>query len=110
MKPKTIYFVLCFAGALLPYWQFVPWVMQNGLSVPTMLRELFAYRISAFFVTDVLVSAVVLIVFIRIEDGRTQSRGGQSSAGLIRMSRYSVSEQLQSAGGTCASRKSATRL
>ena len=50
MKPKTIYLVLCFAGALLPYWQFVPWVMQNGLSVPILFRELFAYRISAFFV------------------------------------------------------------
>lgn len=74
MKPKTIYLVLCFAGALLPYWQFVPWVMQNGLSVPIMLRELFAYRISAFFVMDVLVSAVVLIVFMRIESARLQIR------------------------------------
>ena len=74
MKPKTIYLVLCFAGALLPYWQFVPWVMQNGLSVPIMLRELFAYRISAFFVMDVLVSAVVLIVFIRVESARLNVR------------------------------------
>ncbi len=74
MKPKTIYLVLCFAGALIPYWQFVPWVMQNGLSVPIMLRELFAYRISAFFVMDVLVSAVVLIVFIRVESARLNVR------------------------------------
>ena len=74
MKPKTIYIALCFVGALLPYWQFVPWVMQNGLSVPIMFRELFAYRISAFFVMDVLVSAVVLIVFIRVESARLQIR------------------------------------
>jgi hypothetical protein len=74
MKPKTIYLVLCIAGAVLPYWQFVPWVMQNGLSVPIMLRELFAYRISAFFVMDVLVSAVVLIVFIRVESTRLHIR------------------------------------
>jgi hypothetical protein len=74
MKPKTIYLMLCFAGALLPYWQFVPWVMQNGLSVPIMLRELFAYRSSAFFVMDVLVSAVVLIVFIRVESSRLNVR------------------------------------
>jgi hypothetical protein len=74
MKPKTIYLVLCFAGALIPYWQFVPWVMQNGLSVPIMLRELFAYRIGAFFVMDVVVSAVVLIVFIRVESARLNVR------------------------------------
>jgi carbon starvation protein CstA len=74
MKPKTIYLVLCFAGAVLPYWQFVPWVTQNGLSVPLMVRELFAYRISAFFVMDVLVSAVVLIVFMRVEGARLNIR------------------------------------
>ena len=74
MKPKTIYLGLCFAGAVLPYWEFVPWVMQNGLSLPIMFRELFAYRTSAFFVMDVLVSAVVLIVFIRVESARLQIR------------------------------------
>jgi hypothetical protein len=74
MKLKTIYLVLCFAGTLLPYWQFVPWVMQNGLSLPILFRELFAYRISAFFVMDVLVSAVVLIVFVRVESLRLNIR------------------------------------
>jgi Terpene cyclase DEP1 len=33
MKPKTIYLVLCFAGVVLPYWQFVPWVMQHGMNL-----------------------------------------------------------------------------
>jgi Terpene cyclase DEP1 len=74
MKLKTIYLVLCFAGALLPYWQFVPWLMQNGLSLPILFRQLFAYRISAFFVMDVLVSAVVLIVFVRVEGVRLNIR------------------------------------
>jgi hypothetical protein len=70
MKPKTIYLVLCFVGALLPYWQFVPWVMQHGMNLPLFVRELFANRISAFFGMDVLVSAVVLIVFMGVESGR----------------------------------------
>ncbi len=74
MKPKTIYLALCFVGALLPYWQFVPWVMQNGLSLPLFVRELFANRISAFFGMDVLVSAVVLVVFMRIESARLDIR------------------------------------
>lgn len=48
MKPKTIYLVLCFVGTLLPYWQFVPWVIQNRIN-SLFVRELFANRISAFF-------------------------------------------------------------
>jgi len=74
MKPKTIYLALCFVGALLPYWQFIPWVMQNGMKLPLFVHELFANRISAFFGMDVLVSAVVLIVFMRLESARLNIR------------------------------------
>lgn len=70
MKPKTLYFVLCFAGVLLPYWQFLPWVIQHGLNFALFGRELFANRIGAFFGMDVLVSAVVLLVFSRTEGAR----------------------------------------
>jgi|SRR5580658_3097475 hypothetical protein len=70
MKPKTIYLVLCFVGALLPYWQFVPWVFAHGMNLPLFVRELFVNRVSAFFGMDVLVSAVVLVAFIRIENTR----------------------------------------
>src|SRR6266853_854627 len=74
MKPKTIYLALCFVGALLPYWQFIPWVMQHGMIFPLFIRELFANRISAFFGMDVLVSAVVLLVFMRVESARLHIR------------------------------------
>jgi hypothetical protein len=70
MKPKTIYLALCFLGALLPYWQFVPWAIQHGMNLSLFSRELFANRISAFFGLDVLVSAVVLIIFMRLEGER----------------------------------------
>jgi hypothetical protein len=74
MKPKTIYFVFCFVGTLLPYWQFVSWVIQHGMNPPLFVRELFANRISAFFGMDVLVSAIVLIAFMRVESGRFNIR------------------------------------
>src|ERR1700740_1446408 len=74
MKPKTIYLALCFLGALLPYWQFVPWVLQHGINLPLFVRELFANRIGAFFGMDVLVSAVALIAFSRIEGARVGVR------------------------------------
>ena len=70
MKPKTTCLVLCFVGAALSYWQFVPWLMQQGRNLPLFSRELFANRISAFFGMDVLVSALVLIVLMRVESAR----------------------------------------
>jgi hypothetical protein len=74
MKLKTVYLLLCFLGVFLPYWQFVPWVAAHGMNLSLFARELFANRISAFFGMDVLVSAVVLIVFIRVESIRLNIR------------------------------------
>src|SRR5258708_7684040 len=70
MKRKSIYLLLCVAGAVLPYWQFVPWVVENGLNVSLLLNQLFANRVSAFFATDVIVSSVVVFVFVRFERSR----------------------------------------
>ena len=75
MKPKTLYLILCIAGVLFPYWQFVPWLVQHGINLPLFVRELFATRIGAFFGMDVIVSAVVLLVFARIEGARIAIRG-----------------------------------
>jgi hypothetical protein len=74
MKPKIIYLVLCLLGALLPYWQFAPWVFEHGMNLRLFVRQLFVNRISAFFGMDVLVSAVVLVVFVRIESARLSIR------------------------------------
>jgi Terpene cyclase DEP1 len=74
MKPKTLYLALCILGVAVPYWAFVPWVLQHGLNLPLFLHELFANRIGAFFGMDVLVSAVALLVFTRIESSRAGVR------------------------------------
>src|SRR5438132_1338694 len=64
MKPKTSYLAFCVLGVLLPYWQLLPWVYENGLQLNLLVRDLFANRIGAFFGMDVIVSAFVLLVFI----------------------------------------------
>jgi len=64
---KNIYLTLCVLGAAIPYSQFVPWVMENGLNSGLLVRQLFANRIGGFFGLDVLVSSVVLLVFMRVE-------------------------------------------
>jgi len=70
MKAKTLYLALCLAGVPVPYWQFLPWTFQHGLNLGLFVHELFANRIGAFFGMDVIVSAVVLVVFSRIEGSR----------------------------------------
>jgi hypothetical protein len=64
---KNIYLVLCIVGVAIPYSQFVPWVMENGLHIGLLVRQLFVNRISGFFGLDVLVSSVALLVFMRVE-------------------------------------------
>jgi hypothetical protein len=67
MSRKNIYLSLCILGAAIPYSQFIPWVLENGLHLGLLVRQLFANRISAFFGLDVLVSSAVLLVFMRVE-------------------------------------------
>lgn len=74
MKPKTLYLALCVAGVVVPYWQFLPWVIQHGLNMQLFVRELFANRIGAFFGMDVIVSAIALLLFTRVESTRLRIR------------------------------------
>jgi hypothetical protein len=74
MSRKNIYLLLCVLGVVLPYSQFVPWVMENGLHVGLLFRQLFANRAGGFFGVDVLVSSVVLVVFMRMERRRLAIR------------------------------------
>jgi hypothetical protein len=70
MKPKTTYLALCFLGTVLPYWKFLPWLLEHGLNPALLVQELFVNRISASFAMDVIVSAVVLFRFVRVESFR----------------------------------------
>src|SRR6267142_611711 len=74
MQRKSIYLLLCVAGAVLPYWQFIPWVLDNGLNMSLLLNQLFVNRVSAFFATDVIVSAVVVFVFVMFERSRLDNK------------------------------------
>jgi Terpene cyclase DEP1 len=70
MSRKTVYLLFCIVGVVLPYWQFLPWILENGLPMKFFFQQLFANRIGGFFGMDVLVSAVVLIFFLRREGQR----------------------------------------
>jgi hypothetical protein len=75
MKLRHLYLVFCLLGLLLPYSQFVPWIIEHhALNMPLFMRDLFANRISAFFALDVIVAAIVLFVFIQSEGRRLRVR------------------------------------
>jgi hypothetical protein len=70
MKLRHLYLAFALIGLLLPYSQFLPWIVEHhAMNMPLFIRDMFANQISAFFATDVIVSAIVLIVFVLV-DGR----------------------------------------
>jgi Terpene cyclase DEP1 len=74
MKPKHVYLILCVLGFALPYSQFIPWLIANGLHVGYFVQQLFANRIGGFFGLDVLVSAIVLFLCMSCEGKRLRIR------------------------------------
>jgi hypothetical protein len=70
MRPGWSYLLLCVLRTLLPYSQFVPWVIDHGLDMRLFVRDLFANRIGGFFGMDVFVSTAVLWAFVRREGRR----------------------------------------
>lgn len=71
---RWLYLLLAVLGAVLPYSQFLPWLSMHGLNLRLLLAELFAGQVSAFFGLDVIVSALVLIVFI-LHEGTERKMG-----------------------------------
>ena len=72
MKLRYLYLVLALIGLILLYSQFLPWIMEHhAMNIPLFIHDLFANQISAFFAMDVIVSAIVLIVFI-LDEGQRQ--------------------------------------
>ena len=65
-----LFLVLAAVGTVLPYSQFLPWFADHGLNLPAFFAELFSTRVGGFFGWDVIVSAVVLMVFVVVQGRR----------------------------------------
>ena len=75
MKLRYLYLIFAVLGLILPYSQFIPWIIEHhALNISVFMRDLFANRIAAFFALDVIVSAIVLIAFIQSEGRRLRLR------------------------------------
>jgi len=71
---KTFYTVGVVLGTGLPYLQFAVWLREHGLDVRAFAHAVYSNPISAFAWLDVLVSAIVLLVFIVAEGRRLGMR------------------------------------
>ncbi|MFN2507604.1 MAG: DUF2834 domain-containing protein [Chthoniobacterales bacterium] len=70
MKPRHLYAALCIPGALLPWWQFLPWVAQHGANARLFFRHLFANGVSGAFALDLIVTAAAVCALILVEGRR----------------------------------------
>jgi hypothetical protein len=68
------YLILCILGIALPYSQFIPFLLEHGLSFEQFFEQLFTNRISAFFGMDVVVSSLVLWTFVWVEGSRLKMK------------------------------------
>jgi len=58
---------MCVLGVILPYTNFIHWIVVNGLDMNLMWSEIVNSKLSLFAWFDVIVSAVVLVGFILFE-------------------------------------------
>ncbi|MBD0403270.1 DUF2834 domain-containing protein [Flammeovirga sp. EKP202] len=73
MKTSTLYLFLFIAGTIIPYYEFINFLFENGLDLTLFFKELLATSISRFFAYDVLISALVLLVFIIHERNKAKN-------------------------------------
>jgi hypothetical protein len=69
MRLKHLYLVLRAIGTVLPYTQFIPWMVQNGVNLPLLIDQTASSRLAAYGWLDVIVAAAALFVFV-VSDGR----------------------------------------
>lgn len=67
---QPLYALLCILGTVLPYSQFLPFLVDNGLDPVLFEQQLFSNRVSGFFGMDVIVSSLVLWGFVFWEGSR----------------------------------------
>jgi hypothetical protein len=61
---KNIYLGFAVAGLVLPYTQFLGFLLEHGLDTSLVIQQIVVVRLSAFAWLDVLVTAVVVLVII----------------------------------------------
>ena len=70
---KHYYLGLAIIGLILPYSQFLPFLIENGLNLPLIIQETTGYRLSAFAWLDVLITATTVITLVLEQKDRVKN-------------------------------------
>jgi hypothetical protein len=62
MRLRHLYLVLCLIGFAIPYAEFVTWIAANGIDFAALVDAMLVNGIARFFVWDVVISAIVVMV------------------------------------------------
>lgn len=76
MKLKHVYLSLMVLGSLIPLYYLAQFVMDYGLDIKLLIEQLFVNDISSFFGLDVIISALVTVVFVIFESKRLKIKNG----------------------------------
>ena len=71
---RKLYLILAVIGLMLPYYFFVSFLVENGLDLGLLIDQLFANDISTFFAVDLIITAVVFLIFMFREAARYRMR------------------------------------
>lgn len=64
MKIRYLYLLLCIIGLIVPYYFFSLFLADNGMDTELLVNQLFASNISTFFAVDVIISAIVVLLYV----------------------------------------------
>ena len=67
---KKVYLALAALGFILPYYFFIPFFTKNGFNIRLIISQLFANPISTFFELDLIITAIVFLLFSNWEAKR----------------------------------------
>jgi hypothetical protein len=66
--------MFCILGTILPYSQFIPFLMEHGFDFQLFSEQLFINKISSFFGIDLIVTSLIFWVFVFIEGRRLEMK------------------------------------
>lgn len=71
---QVTYLIFCILGTILPYSQFIPFLLNHGLDFQLFFEQLFINRISSFFAIDLIVTSIILWVFVFVEGRKLEMK------------------------------------
>lgn len=71
---QATYLILCILGTILPYSQFLPFLIESKFDLKLFFEQLFANRISTAFGMDFIISSLVLWIFVFSEGARLKMK------------------------------------